>query len=136
MTDSLANQGRGRRGVVRVAALGTLAVGAAAVATYVALGGLGSTAGAAALASEPGPSPVALEITLAASGLSPRALAAADQAGAVTGVGAYPFVIITTLEPSRSLASRDGRALAEALRAQGAWLVVDPGLAGLCVTPT
>lgn len=67
---------------------------------------------------------------------APRALAAADQAGAVTGVGAYPFVIITTLEPSRSLASRDGRALAEALRAQGAWLVVDPGLAGLCVTPT
>ena len=66
---------------------------------------------------------------------APRALAAADQAGAVTGVGAYPFVIITTLDPRHSGALSDGQALAAALRAQGAWLVVDPGLAGPCVLP-
>ncbi|MCG9916107.1 MAG: hypothetical protein MH112_07095 [Phenylobacterium sp.] len=67
---------------------------------------------------------------------APRALAAADQAGAVTGVGAYPFVIITTLDPTRSAALSDGQTLAAALRARGAWLVVDPGLAGPCVSPT
>ncbi|MDP1872799.1 hypothetical protein [Phenylobacterium sp.] len=62
---------------------------------------------------------------------APRALAAADRAGAVTGVGAQPFIIITTRDPNRS----QDRALAASLRAQGAWLVVDPGLAGLCETP-
>ena len=62
---------------------------------------------------------------------APRALAAADRAGAVTGVGAQPFIIITATDPARP----SGPALASALRAQGAWLVVDPGLAGLCDPP-
>jgi len=62
---------------------------------------------------------------------APRSLAAADRAGAVTGVGAQPFIIITATDPARP----QGRPLASALRAQGAWLVVDPGLAGLCDPP-
>jgi len=62
---------------------------------------------------------------------APRSLAAADRAGAVTGVGAQPVIIITATDPAQP----PGRALASALRAQGAWLVVDPGLAGLCDPP-
>ena len=62
---------------------------------------------------------------------APRSLAAADRAGAVTGVGAQPFIIITATDPAQPQA----RALASALRAQGAWLVVDPGLAGPCAPP-
>lgn len=62
---------------------------------------------------------------------APRALAAADRAGAVTGVGTQPFIIIAAPDPAPS----HGRTLASALRAQGAWLVIDPGLAGPCAPP-
>ena len=62
---------------------------------------------------------------------APRSLAAANRAGAVTGVGAQPFIIITATDPAQPQI----RALASSLRAQGAWLVVDPGLAGLCEPP-
>lgn len=59
---------------------------------------------------------------------APRALAAAHRAGAVTGVGAQPFVITIIQRPGDD----PGRSLSAALRAEGAWLVVDPGLAGPC----
>ncbi|MDP2214503.1 hypothetical protein [Phenylobacterium sp.] len=62
---------------------------------------------------------------------APRALAAADRAGEVTGVGAQPFIIILT---ERAPAGGASPSLTSALRAQGAWLVVDPGLAGPCAT--
>ncbi len=55
-----------------------------------------------------------------------RVLAAADRAGDVAGVGAWPFVVIANPEPGAA------RPLGAALRAQGAWLVLDPGLAGAC----
>jgi hypothetical protein len=64
---------------------------------------------------------------------APRALAAADRAGAVTGIGAQPFIITLTERPAPGAADRS---LASALRAQGAWLVVDPGLAGPCTRPS
>ena len=65
-------------------------------------------------------------------GAAPRdASAAADRAGAVTGVGTQPFIIIAAPDPAPS----HGRTLASALRAQGAWLVIDPGLAGPCAPP-
>ncbi|MEH6678116.1 hypothetical protein [Phenylobacterium sp.] len=57
---------------------------------------------------------------------TPQVLAAADRAGLVTGVGAQPFIVVARTRPGGS------DALASALRAQGAWLVVDPGLAGPC----
>ncbi len=57
---------------------------------------------------------------------TPRVLAAADRAGMVTGVGAQPFIVVARTRPGGS------DSLASALRAQGAWLVVDPGLAGPC----
>ncbi|MDP1642318.1 MAG: hypothetical protein Q8L59_09055 [Phenylobacterium sp.] len=63
---------------------------------------------------------------------APRALAAADRAGAVTGIGAQPFIITLT---ERAPSDATNRSLAAALRAQGAWLVVDPGLAGPCAPP-
>lgn len=50
-----------------------------------------------------------------------RALSAAAQAGRIVAVGAAPFVVV-----ARSEAPDIG----EAPRAQGAWLVIDPGLAG------
>ena len=68
---------------------------------------------------------------LPAASLGILSLVAADRAGAVTGVGAQPFIIITATDPAQPQA----RALASALRAQGAWLVVDPGLAGPCAPP-
>lgn len=58
-----------------------------------------------------------------------RSLAAADSAGDVNAVGLRPFIVIASPEPDSS------QPLAQALRAQGAWLVVDPGLAGPC-SPT
>ena len=114
MTHAHAHRGSGRRGIAKVAALGTLVAGALAVAAYVGLGGLGSTADAAGLAAEPGPSPVALEITLAASGLSPRALAAAGATAAQTAAaldaakGAIASVQggLPALEQSASAAAR------------------------------
>ncbi|MBU1286017.1 MAG: hypothetical protein KJ794_21680 [Gammaproteobacteria bacterium] len=57
---------------------------------------------------------------------TPQVLAAADRAGLVTGVGAQPFIVVARTRPGGS------DSLASALRAQGAWLVVDPGLAGPC----
>lgn len=52
-----------------------------------------------------------------------RALDAAARAGEVVAVGAAPFIVVTR--------SRTGNAAA-ALRAQGAWLTIDPGLAAAC----
>lgn len=52
-----------------------------------------------------------------------RSLAAAQTAGAVLGVGAAPFVVIAA-SSTPNLPAR--------LRAAGAWLVLDPGVAGGC----
>jgi hypothetical protein len=54
-----------------------------------------------------------------------RAVTAASRAGQIIGVGAAPFVVI---------ARSDAPDVAAALRAQGAWLVVDPGLAAACAS--
>lgn len=60
---------------------------------------------------------------------APRAIAAADAAGTVSGVGAYPFIVIASPRPDQDAP------LARALRVQGAWLILDPGLAGPCTPP-
>ena len=52
-----------------------------------------------------------------------RAISAAANAGQIVAVGAAPFVVI---------ARTDTPNVAQALRAQGAWLVIDPGLAAAC----
>lgn len=52
-----------------------------------------------------------------------RAMSAAAQAGDVVAVGAAPFVVIARSETPN---------IAAALRAQGAWLIIDPGLAAAC----
>lgn len=52
-----------------------------------------------------------------------RTFDTAAHAGRIVAVGAAPFVVIV-----RS----DTPDVAKALRAQGAWLVIDPGLAAAC----
>jgi len=52
-----------------------------------------------------------------------RVISAAANAGQIVAVGAAPFVVI---------ARTDAPNVAQALRAQGAWLVIDPGLAAAC----
>lgn len=52
-----------------------------------------------------------------------RAVSAAARAGDVVAVGAAPFVVIARSETPN---------IAAALRAQGAWLIIDPGLAAAC----
>lgn len=55
-----------------------------------------------------------------------RALAAADRAGDVAGVGALSPIVIIAAPAGRE------RDFASALRREGAWLVIDPGFAGPC----
>lgn len=55
-----------------------------------------------------------------------QTFAAADQAGDIAAVGWRPFIIIANPEPGANAP------LAQRLRAQGAWLILDPGLAGPC----
>jgi len=52
-----------------------------------------------------------------------RAMNAAARAGNVVAVGAAPFVVVARSETPD---------IAAALRAQGAWLIIDPGLAAAC----
>ncbi|WP_374573284.1 hypothetical protein [Phenylobacterium sp.] len=52
-----------------------------------------------------------------------RSVEAAAQAGDIVAVGAAPFVVV---------ARSDTQDIAAALKAQGAWLVIDPGLAVGC----
>lgn len=52
-----------------------------------------------------------------------RAANAAAVAGNIVAVGVAPFVVV---------ARSDTPDIAAALRAQGAWLVIDPGLAAAC----
>ena len=54
-----------------------------------------------------------------------RTFETAAQAGRIVSVGAAPFVVIV-----RS----DRPDVAQALRAKGAWLVIDPGLAAACAS--
>jgi hypothetical protein len=52
-----------------------------------------------------------------------RAVDAAARAGAIVAVGAAPFVVVARSETSD---------IAAALKAEGAWLIIDPGLAAAC----
>ena len=58
-----------------------------------------------------------------------RSLDAADRAGDVAGVGTLPSIVIAAAPPGAE------PGLARALRANGAWLVIDPGFAGPCEPP-